>query len=266
MHNYHIHTYRCKHATGDVEDYVKKAVDKNMETIGFTEHTPLPDDYLINIRMSWDDFLSYIESIDNAKLKFSSLNIYKGLECEYDKIYHNFYLEIFEQYNLDYLICGAHFFRCDGDLVFAYSRDFMTKKELRSYTDSIIQAIESGLFAFIAHPDLFGCFYMDWDDEAIACSKAIIEAAESNNTLLEINTQGWSKGKVYTSNGLRHSLRHIYPLDEFWELASDYDINAIVNSDAHSPERVDEGLVRGYKYAEKFNIKTKFLEGHLIKK
>ena len=29
--NYHTHTYRCNHATGTIEDYVKEAIKANID-------------------------------------------------------------------------------------------------------------------------------------------------------------------------------------------------------------------------------------------
>ena len=40
--NYHTHIFLCKHAIGDVEDYVKKAIGLQYHTIAITDHGPLP--------------------------------------------------------------------------------------------------------------------------------------------------------------------------------------------------------------------------------
>lgn len=36
--NYHTHIFLCKHAIGDVEDYVKKAIGLQYHTIAITDH------------------------------------------------------------------------------------------------------------------------------------------------------------------------------------------------------------------------------------
>ncbi|MEI3505641.1 MAG: PHP domain-containing protein [Bacilli bacterium] len=38
--NYHTHTFLCKHAIGDVEDYVKRAIQLGYHTIAITDHGP----------------------------------------------------------------------------------------------------------------------------------------------------------------------------------------------------------------------------------
>ena len=40
--NYHTHTYRCNHATGTIEDYVKEAIKANIDEIGISDHLPHP--------------------------------------------------------------------------------------------------------------------------------------------------------------------------------------------------------------------------------
>ena len=41
--NLHTHTYRCKHASGTVDDYCREAVKAGISILGFAEHTPFPD-------------------------------------------------------------------------------------------------------------------------------------------------------------------------------------------------------------------------------
>ena len=40
--NYHTHTFLCKHALGDSEDYVKRAISLGYHTIAITDHGPFP--------------------------------------------------------------------------------------------------------------------------------------------------------------------------------------------------------------------------------
>ena len=45
--NFHTHTYRCKHAVGNEEDYVIEAINQNLTTLGMSDHGPYPDDRLV---------------------------------------------------------------------------------------------------------------------------------------------------------------------------------------------------------------------------
>ena len=46
MRDYHTHTFRCKHAQGDVEDYAKYAVEYGIDVLGVSDHTALPDNWI----------------------------------------------------------------------------------------------------------------------------------------------------------------------------------------------------------------------------
>lgn len=257
MNNYHTHTYRCGHAVGDIFDYVESAEIAGLEKLGFTEHTPLPDGYMPEIRMNISEMDDYLGKIDQARIKHPNISIYKGLECEYMEKYHNFFEdELLGNRGIEYLICGMHFFPVGKEIVFAYSVKNRGKSELICYTKSLVKAMESGLFAFVAHPDLFGYFCKEWDEETKACSKEILQAAKDTKTILEINAQGWLKEKIITSKGKRS----VYPINNFWEMASEYNISVIVNSDAHSPDRIDYGLVKGKEFALKYELNLVELE------
>lgn len=38
--NYHTHTRWCRHATGEIEDYIQEAVRKGLRAVATTEHVP----------------------------------------------------------------------------------------------------------------------------------------------------------------------------------------------------------------------------------
>ena len=40
--NYHTHTYRCNHATGEDKQYVESAINNGYDLLGFTDHVMLP--------------------------------------------------------------------------------------------------------------------------------------------------------------------------------------------------------------------------------
>lgn len=51
--NYHTHTTRCMHATGNDEDYVLSAIKGGYRILGFSDHTPWKyrTDYVADMRM-----------------------------------------------------------------------------------------------------------------------------------------------------------------------------------------------------------------------
>ena len=248
--NYHTHLYRCKHATGDVPDYCRAAIDSGLSVLGVSDHAALPDNRWIEIRMDYTELSDYCDSIDKARLEFPDLTILKSMECEWDDAYDSYYREVLlGELEFDYLIGAAHFFPHQGEYVWVYG-GATTAGRLRAYADYVIRSMESGLFAFMAHPDLFGCTYLTWDENTAACSRDILAAAADLEMPLEINGYGLYKSKVETPEGTRP----MYPWDRFWELASEYDIEVVVNSDAHKPEHVIRGMAEALSLAERYGL------------
>lgn len=248
--NYHTHTYRCKHASDDVEDYARAAVEQGLQVLGISDHTALPDDRWPHVRMSFSELADYSATIDSAIHTFKNLKILKGAECEYAPEYHAYYKDtLLGELEFDYLIGAAHFFPMNGEWVSSYG-GADTIAALRAYADYFIESMESGLFAFMAHPDLFGNCYHNWDSNTISASRDIFAAAESLQMPLEINGYGLRKPKITTDAGVRC----MYPWLPFWELASDYNIKVIANSDAHRPQDVSSNIAEATTIGEKFGL------------
>jgi histidinol-phosphatase (PHP family) len=200
--------------------------------------------------MHSDELKDYVFSIRKARLQFPRLKILCGMECDYLKEYHNFYQEeLLGKWELDYLIAGVHFFSNYGSWG-SVNGGITNKHELKSYARAVISAMDSGLFSFISHPDMFANSYLEWDAEARAVSRDILAAASCCGVLLEINSYGLRKEKVISRGGERA----MYPLLEFWKLAKEYKIKAIVNSDAHSPQELREGIEECTEFAIKLGL------------
>jgi len=230
--NFHTHTYRCKHAKGDVADYCAEAVQRGMKTLGFSDHSALPDDRWIESRMHYAELAEYASAIDQARLDFPELSILKGMECEYIPEFRSWYEdELLGEYQFDYLVGAAHVFTADDRWVPAYGGSG-TPRMLRAFTDYTIEMMETGLFDFIAHPDLFGNCYLEWDADTAACSRDMLEAAADLGIGMEINALGLKK-QAYKK---KDNPFPFYPWVPFWEEATQFDTRIIVNSDAHRPE------------------------------
>ena len=124
-------------------------------------------------------------------------------------------------------------------------------KMLNAYSRHLAEIMESGLFAFIAHPDLLGCSIEFWNEDLTSCSRDILSAAEETRIPLEINGYGMRKEPVQTSKGPRPQ----YPWPPFWELASEYDIQVVCNSDAHRPQDALASLEETLQLAKQFDLK-----------
>ena len=249
--DYHTHTKLCKHATGMPLDYVRQAERDGCSALGFSDHCPYPEDYVDvwqEIRMSVSDIPHYIESVQAAK-EAASFPVYLGFECEWDKKYERWYRdELKGAYGADYLVLGSHWVNTETGHVGAVR--IQDASDLHRYTAQTIEGMQSGLFAFLAHPDLFMATHKEWDADAASCLKAILDAAADLNLPIEVNGLGCSRPPNETARGMRYQ----YPYVEFWEMVSEANVRVICNSDAHDPRDVIMNAWKARDFAARFGI------------
>ncbi len=251
MVNLHTHTFRCKHAKGKPVDYAAAAVEKGIHVLGFSDHTPLPDNNWLPIRMDIAELDAYLDEVKEAKEKYPELKILTAAECEYFPQYHDYFANtLLKEKKMDYLIGSVHFYPYHGDMVGFWGGFKMDKEAFESYTATYTAMLKSGLFLFGAHPDTFGASIEKWDENCEKAAAAICRTAAQLQIPLEINTSGWLKGAQHPESP------RPYPLPEFWKIAAELGVKAVVNSDAHAPEVLDAYLENGYELADKLGIEV----------
>ena len=233
MRNYHTHTERCGHAWGTDDEFVQAAIDAGYEVLGFSEHAPWPfkDGYQEidhRQRIQLEELDGYISDMQALKEKYrEQIEIKIGLECEYFPQYFDWLKTV--KPRLDYLLLGVHCADHDEHLThyFAYS----TKPEqIEDYLRCTLAGMESGLFAYLAHPDLCLANYREYDEVCRNAVHAICKKARQLDMPLEYNLYGVDKQARGRHKGL------CYPCKRFWEVAAEYGCKAIIGVDAHRPE------------------------------
>tara|TARA_Y100001960_G_scaffold333627_1_gene439784 strand:+ start:2498 stop:3289 length:792 start_codon:yes stop_codon:yes gene_type:complete len=250
MRNLHSHTYRCKHASGDAVEYVSHALKTGVDTYGISDHTPLPGDRFNSHRMAMSELDDYHRAIKEAQHAFPDISVLAGLECEDFDDCRSFYEdEILGRRNFDYLIGAGHFTPLQGFWEDSYF-GMTSAAKLRAYGDHLCAMMESPLYAFIAHPDVFGLSSGHWNENLKACSLDILAAAEVNETPLEINGGGFRKLAQKSGKETHPG----FPLRQFWEAASDYRITVVCNSDAHHPADAMASIEECIHFAEELGL------------
>lgn len=227
--NYHSHTVRCQHASGTEEEYVLQAIDLGLETLGFSDHTPWPytNGYVSDMRMRIDQLEGYLDTVKALKEKYAGrINVRLGLECESFPAYMGWLADLKAEH-LDFIIMGNHFDTDDSQGVRYFGRA-KTPVEIRRYADSVIAGMETGLYNYVAHPDLFGRLYEKVDADYIAVCRDICAAAKQLNIPVEYNLLGLD---VHAQDCARGGQG--YPCEAFWEVAAEVGCPAIIGFDAH---------------------------------
>ena len=102
------------------------------------------------------------------------------------------------------------------------------------YARAIDEALKTGLFRMLAHPDLFAMNKLPWDKNCDAASDRIIESAVRYGVILELNANGFRRGIHEYPEGPRL----MYPHIKFWEKVVGSGARVIIGSDAHEPCQV----------------------------
>ncbi len=258
MNNYHTHTFRCRHASGDVADYVAEARRAGLGELGFSDHCPHPDGRWPTTHMSMDDLPGYVEVLNAAKVAAGADKatpaILAGLECEWVPEYFNFMKDEFlGNPGLDYLIAGIHSYPYRGGWGDTYAIGSVS--ELAAFTEASCKAMECGLFRFLAHPDVYCHSWLEWEENAIASARDIIATSLRTGVPLEINGYGMRKPLVNDPEGKRRP----YPKEEFWKMAAESGVVCVVSSDAHRPQDTAANLEDGRAIAARLGLSV--LEG-----
>jgi len=245
-HIFHVHTYRCKHASNESDEvYIKTALSLGARKITFTDHSPFPGDPFKN-RMEISQLPEYIASLKNLREKYADqIDVQIGLEVEFLPSMMDFYKVLKSELHLDNLIIGQHFYEhSNGKFSFADEKDFNQANEFIGCGNAIIQGIKSGFFSVVAHPDRIFRRCGNWTPEMNKIAEDIIRTAAENNLTLEKNLSSYEKYVTKTHPS--------YWRNEFWALVEKYNndnerpVKLIQGLDAHS----SEDMLSRFKYAK----------------
>lgn len=223
--NYHTHTPRCHHAVGAEIEYVNNAVEGGLQILGFSDHSPqfFHGDYYSGMRMRPEELKAYSDTVVTLQQKYAGkLQILLGLEAEYYPTIFPELIAALKDSPVTYLLLGQHW---NGDEEGYVHNYHLTgdEKQLEQYCDQVIDAIYTGYFTYIAHPDL-----LNFSGEQHVYDRhmrRICQAAKRCDIPLEINLLGVREQRDY-------------PRPAFWRLAAEENCKVILGSDAHRPEDV----------------------------
>jgi len=226
----HIHTKLCKHADGDIFDYVEKAIALGIKEIAFTDHIPLPDNFDLAHRMQMNEIDTYERWVMLARDKYPEIKIRYGIEADFYDGYERFTENFLNQHDFDIVIMSVHFIRHwpEGNWVFDYNFPDKSKEDIyRDYFSIIKKGIETGLFDILGHLDLIkspGDSLIELiPDDVIE----LLGVVKNSGMAIEINTSGYRK-----------IVGESYPGLDWLPIIKEKSINLTIGSDAHHPDQV----------------------------
>ena len=216
---YDLHTHtKFSHGKGTIEENALFAKEKGLKGIAITDHGFSHPAFGMR-RRKLDEMRFHVEE---AK-KQSGIEVYLGIESNLRGISGKIDVEERDYDKLDVLLAGIHkFIICDkfGDYTNMVFRNILrgylklkpTDNQIKYNTRTYINAIKNNPIDVITHLGFF----------APCNAKEVAECARDYGTYIEINTK-----KTHLS-------------DDEWREVIDTGVNFVIDSDAHSPERIGD--------------------------
>jgi histidinol-phosphatase (PHP family) len=238
--NFHTHNHFCD-GKEKPENYIAKATEKKVASLGFSSHAPLP--FECSWCMRQERFEEYLSAIHALRDENQNLEIYTGLEIDY--IPHVISPESFRK-DLDYTIGSIHFVEqlSDGR---RWEIDGLHLFFLEGLQNIFKNNIKEAIFRYyeltremisMSPPDLVGHldkikiqnindkFFREEDEWYRQEILRTLDLIEASGSIVEVNTRGIYQKKSSTT----------YPSPWILELIHQKNIPITLSSDAHHPD------------------------------
>ncbi len=237
--DYHTHHVRCGHASGELEEYVKRGMEIGLAQLGLSDHMPLlhvdPAAYLPGMAMPMDELPRYVEECFRLKEKYKGqIDIRVGLEGDYIEGYEAAIEQIVKAYPWDYIIGSVHFLG-EWDISDFRQLDGWKGRDIyevyAQYYDAVQKAAGTGFYDYIGHIDVIKRFGYKPDRDTWELEKAALDAVKKQGMAIELN-----------ASGLRMPCEEMFPSRRMLEYCYQQGIPLTIGSDAHQPERLGQYL------------------------
>ena len=256
--NYHAHTFYCKHALQSPKDMVDTAYNLGYEEFGISEHIcyhPKSKNYGNRLRLELRYVHNYIREMVLLKhiynKKDGNFKLLTGFESEYLHSDYEWYKTMISLKNVDYLIFGNHNYE-PLSLKTYFGICTKTREDLELYAENTIKGMKTGLFLYIAHPDLFVKAYEKWDKHCEEISHKICAEAQRLDFIFGFNING-----LYIDEHIFKNKKSVnYPSINFWKIAQKYNIKTLLEVDGHNINTLNSNSIKkAYDLAKKLKLR-----------
>jgi histidinol-phosphatase (PHP family) len=252
--NLHTHT-RFSDGSSDPEDYVKEAIIQGFDTLGFSDHAPVPFPNTFAIRD--EEFDGYINAVLHLKNTYSDrsasppLHILLALEVDYIPGITVPVHQYRKHNHFDYFIGSVHLVQNEtGDLWFIdgpdisiYDRGLQecfsgnAKVAVTAYYRQVQEMITTQKPDIIGHLDKIKMYnrdryFLESDPWYLRLVDETLELIREAGCVVEVNTRGVYKKRSET----------LFPGPEILKKIRQLDIPVTISSDAHKPHELSLGF------------------------
>jgi len=244
--NYHTHTHYCD-GKENMRFFVEKAIQLQFAHLGFSAHAPISEYY--DFTLTETEIPDYLNEIEDFKIKYPQIKIFKGLECDYIPEITKDFSYYKNSFNLDYIIGGVHLVKVpnsedvwfiDGpkretyDTGIARFFNHDVKKAVTCFWEQTYEMIETQEFDIIAHIDKIKMhnqnrFFSEDEDWYLKLVNHAVELIANKQVIVEINSRG-----LY-----RMRCKDFYPSDYILNKLAKAKVPMVISSDAHKAEELE---------------------------
>ncbi len=237
--DYHVHTFRCGHAGGASRDFVRRAIERGLSEIGFTDHIPL---YFLpekerdpRLAMREDQLDGYVREVEELRQEFrGAIEVRLGLEADYAEGHEETLARWLARADWDLVLGSVHW--VDGGWIddpatspARFAREGVEPLYDRYYA-LLAKAARTGFFDVLTHFDLPKKHGHRPAAPREAAEAEAIRAAKEAGVAVEIS-----------SAGLRKPVGEAYPEPRLLRQIVAAGIPVTFSSDAHAPAEVGWG-------------------------
>lgn len=235
--NFHTHSKYCD-GKGELRDYVERASDRGLLSLGFSSHAPVP--FPTQWTMKGEMLDDYIGAIEQIKKSTASVEIYSGLEVDFIPGVTS--PDLFKD-KVDYTIGSIHFvdafsdgtgWEIDGKHSLfqeGFSKIFNNdiQKAIRRYYELTREMITTACPTIVGHLDKIKIqnidrkFFRETDSWYQDELKRTIDVIQASDAIVEVNTRGIYQKKSDAT----------YPSPWILEILHKKNIPITISSDAH---------------------------------
>jgi histidinol-phosphatase (PHP family) len=259
--NLHTHT-NYSDGSSDPEDYIKEAIHQGFNTLGFSDHSPVP--FENNFAIREPELEEYVNTILRLREQYLVPSILLALEIDFIPgitlpIEH--YRKL---YPFDYFIGSVHLVKNEqsGNLWFIDGPDISiydnglkeifsgdTRKAITAYYRQVQEMIITQRPDIVGHLDKIKMynrnrFFSEEESWYVKLVEETLDLSSNAGCVIEVNTRGIYKKRSDT----------LFPGKEILKKILQRNIPVTITSDAHKPQE----LSLGFKEARKVLIELGF--------
>jgi len=267
--NLHTHT-DFSDGSSPPEDYVKEAISQGFDTLGFSDHSPVP--FENNFALKEENLENYINVVQELKKKYSKekasdgITILQSLEIDFIPGITKPIDYYRGNYDFDYFIGSVHLVKnletddlwfIDGPDIKIYDAGLEktfsgnARKAVTAYYHQIQEMIMTQKPDLVGHMDKIKMynrnrFFSEQDSWYVKLVETTLEVAKHTDCIIEVNTRGIYKKRSET----------LFPEPAVLKSILKHKIPVTISSDAHKPCEISFGFGDAVKTLVEIGFKS----------